>query len=93
MVYIVYIFLENTLNLGSFTHSPLPIQSFSPSSYHHPLLQAGGKLLIPASQRFFENLFPATAEREETMIYFLKIKSENMKMTRNITLFILVFQM
>ena len=40
--------------------------------------------------QFFENLFPLRAKNnraEETMIYFIKIQSENMKMTWNISLF------
>ena len=49
---------------------------------------------VPQSKRqvqFFENLFPPRAknkEVEETMICFIKIQSENMKMTWNISLFI-----
>ena len=41
--------------------------------------------------KFFENLFPPRAKNngvEETMICFIKIQSENMKMTWNIGLFI-----
>ena len=41
--------------------------------------------------QFFENLFPLWAKNkkvEETMICFIKIQSENMKMTWNISLFI-----
>ena len=41
--------------------------------------------------QFFENLFPPRAKNkgvEETMICFIKIQSENMKMTWNISLFI-----
>ena len=38
---------------------------------------------------FFENLFPPTAEKSGgTMIYFIIIQSENMKITWNINLFI-----
>ena len=40
-------------------------------------------------QHSFENLFPLTAERGETMIYFIKISSENTKMTWNNNFFIL----
>ena len=43
--------------------------------------------------QFFENLFPPRAknkEVEETMICFIKIKSGNMKMTWNNSLFIYV---
>ena len=41
-------------------------------------------------QHSFENLFPPTGETgvEETMICFIKIQSENMKMTWNIRCFI-----
>ena len=41
--------------------------------------------------QFFENLFPPRAKNkgvEETMICFIKIPSENMKMTWNISLFV-----
>ena len=41
--------------------------------------------------QFFEDLFSPTAKSkgmEETMICFIKIQSENMKMTWNISLFI-----
>ena len=41
--------------------------------------------------QFFENLFPERAKNkgvEETMISIIKIQSENMKMTWNISLFI-----
>ena len=42
------------------------------------------KLLV----EFFENLFPPRQKGlEEAMICFVKIQSENMKMTSNITLF------
>ena len=50
--------------------------------------------LVPHSKlqvTFFENLFPPRAKNngvEETMICFIKIQSENMKMTWNIGLFI-----
>ena len=43
--------------------------------------------------QFFENLFPPRAKNkgvEETIICFIKIQSENMKMTRNISLFIFI---
>ena len=49
---------------------------------------------VPKSKiqlQFFENLFPLRAKNngvEETMICFIKIQSENMKMTWNISLFV-----
>ena len=47
--------------------------------------------LVPHSKllvEFFENLFPPRQNGfEEAMICFVKIQSENMKMTSNITLF------
>ena len=52
---------------------------------HAPVLHS--KLQV----QFFENLFPPRAKNkgvEETMICFIKIQSENMKMTWNISLFI-----
>ena len=41
------------------------------------------KLLV----EFFENVFPKTEGVEEAMICSVKIQSENMKMTWNISLF------
>ena len=44
--------------------------------------------------QFFENLFPPRAKNkvvEETMICFIKIQSENMKMTWNISLFKFIY--
>ena len=64
----VFTFLENALNLGIFTHAPVP----------HSKLQA----------KFFENLFPPTAERSrEIMICFVKIQSEKIEMAWYIRLF------
>ena len=45
-------------------------------------------LKTPAVQvEFFENLSPKTEGVEEAMIWSIKIQSENMKMTWNISLF------
>ena len=61
----VFLFLENALNLCIFTHDPAP----------HSKLQV----------ECFENLFPQVEGLEEAMIFSIKIQSENMKMTWNIT--------
>ena len=34
--FVVFIFLENTLNIDIFTHDLLPSQNSPPSYYHHP---------------------------------------------------------
>ena len=61
--------LRKSLNLCFFTHAPVP----------------HSKLLV----EFFENLFPPRQKPrgglEEGMIYFVKIQSENMNMTLNIS--------
>ena len=65
----VFTFLQNALNLGIFTHVPIP----------HLELQV----------EFFQNLFLQQQKGvEKTMIHFIKIHSENMKMIWNIMLFI-----
>ena len=52
---------------------------------------------VPQSKiqvQFFENLFPLRTKNkgvEETMICFIKIQSENMKMTWNISLFKFIY--
>ena len=57
----VFIFLENALNLGVFTHdtpppqSPIPTQNYLSSSYHHVL--GRGKLLIPLGSIFSKICF------------------------------------
>ena len=66
----VFTFLENALNLGIFTHVPVP----------HSKLQA----------EFFENLFPQQQKGvKKTMICFITFRSENMKMTWNMVIYIL----
>ena len=86
--FMVFTFLENGLNLGIFTYaSPFPTQIPPPSSYHHTL--ARGKLIIPPSSIFSKICFPHQQKGvEETMICFIKIELENIKMTWNIRLFI-----
>ena len=85
--FMVFSFLENALNLGIFTHAFPPHSKLSPkflSSHprqreinHSPRLQ------------FFENPFLQQQKGvEETMISFIRIQSENMKMTWNSKLFI-----
>ena len=84
----MFTFLENALNLGIFTNdSPPPYSKLAPKFLslhtrqreitHYPRLH------------FFENLFPQQQKGvEETMIYFIKIQSENMKLIWNIRLLI-----
>ena len=56
-------------------------------SYHHIL--GTWKLLISPGSIFLKIRFPQQQKgAEETMIGFIKIRSENMKMTWNIRLFI-----
>ena len=56
-------------------------------SYHHIL--GTWKLLIPPGSIFLKIRSPQQQRGvEETMIGFIKIRSENMKMTWNISLFI-----
>ena len=62
--FMVFIFLENALNLGIFTHPPLPIQN-SPLSYYQNTL-GRRKLLIPSGSIFFENLFPQQQQGVES---------------------------
>ena len=55
-----------------------PTQNPPTSSYHH----APGKITHSPRQHSFEKIFSQIAEKvEETMIYFVKIQSENMKGT------------
>ena len=75
--FMVFKFLENTLNLGIFTYAPLI-----------PFLKLAHKFLSPHSkqmeithsprQHFFELCFPQQRKGvEEIMICFIKIQSEN----------------
>ena len=66
---------------------PLHIQNSPPISCHHTLGRR--KLLIPLGSIFPKICFPRQQkEAEETMICFIKIQSENMKMAWEIRLFI-----
>ena len=61
----------------------IPRKSFNLCFFTHALVPYS-KLLV----EFFENLFPLKTEGvEEAMICSIKIQSENMKMTWNISLF------
>ena len=48
--------LENSLNLGIFTHAPFPTQNSPPSSYRH--IPGRRKLLIPLGSIFSKIYFP-----------------------------------
>ena len=82
--YMVFKFLESALNLDLF-YTPLPSQiSFKFLSLRRAIL------LIPLRSHFLKICFPQQEkEVEEIMTYFVRIQSENLKMTRNIRLFIL----
>ena len=69
--------LENALILDIFTHAP-PTQNSPPIFYHHTLGRR--KLLIPLGSILSKICFPQQQKGvEETMICFIKIQSENMK--------------
>ena len=81
-----FTFLENALIQGSFTHAS-PHSELYPRCCHHALGRR--KLLIPLDIILSKICFPQQQKGvEETMICFIKIQSENMKMTWNIRLFI-----
>ena len=84
--FIVFTFLENALSLGIFTYVP-PYSKLVPKfSSSYPRQK---EITHPPRQHFFKNLFPQQQKQmEETMICFIKIQSENMKMTSDIRLFI-----
>ena len=78
--------LENALILDIFTHAP-PTQNSPPIFCPHTLGRR--KLLIPLGTILSKICFPQQQKGvEETMICFIKIQSENMKMTWNIRFFI-----
>ena len=83
--FMVFIFLENALNLSIFTHAPA-----SPRKTILKFLSShlfGVKLLIPLVGSFSKLCFPQQQERvEETMICYIIIQSENIKITWNIRL-------
>ena len=78
--------LRKCINLGIFTHVS-PHSKLAPKFLtSHPRQR---KLLIPLENIFSKMCFPQQKkEVEETMISFIKIQSENMKMAWDITLFI-----
>ena len=85
----VFAFLENAWNLRIFTHAPFLSQNFSQILITNP--RGREKLLIPLGEAFSKTSFPQQQKRvEETMICFIKIQSENMKMTWNIRFLYLV---
>ena len=82
--FMVFAFLENALNLSIFTYAfPLPTQSkLSPKFLSpHPRQRE-------TTHSLRQHYFQQQKGVEETMIYFIRIQSENMKMTWNIRLFI-----
>ena len=82
-----FTFLENALVLGIFTHAP-PYPKLDPKYLssrprqqeitHSPRLSILLKICFPQQQK----------EVEETMIFYIKVQSENMKITWNISFFI-----
>ena len=58
--FIPFTFLENALNLGIFTHVPPHSKLASKFLSLYPRKK---KITHSPRQQFFENLFPATAER------------------------------
>ena len=85
----VFTLLENALNLAISSHAliPLPNKNLPPNSCNHTL--GRGKLLILPGNVFSKTCFPKhQGVVEETAICFIKIQSENLKMTWNIRSFI-----
>ena len=73
--------------IEAFLLMPLPTQNSPPISFHHTLGRR--KLLVPSGSMFSKISFPQQQKGvEETMICFIKIQSEKMKMAWNISLFI-----
>ena len=69
------------------THAPLLNRIFPPRSYHHTLGKV--KLLIPQGSIFSKKFFYQQQKGvKETMIYFIRIQTDNLKMTWKIRLFI-----
>ena len=82
LTFMVFKIIGNALNLGVFTHAPLPSQNSPRSFYHHTL--GRGKLLILPGSIFSKICFPQRQKvMEKTMI-----QSENIKMSWNINLFV-----
>ena len=73
--------------LGIFLHATTlsPNLNYPPSSYLHTLSR--NKLIMPLGSVFFKYFTQTHVEADETMVCFIRIKSENMKMTSNIRLF------
>ena len=78
-------FFQKYLNLQNRTNKLLT------SAVYHlcPSILASSPPLKTQGQFFWKSVSPKTKGVEEAMIYFIKIQSENMKMTWNISLFIL----
>ena len=75
------------IDLRHFYSWPSPVKTCPPSSCHHALSRR--KLLIPPGCILSKICFPQQQKGvKETMIFFIKIESANMKMAWNIKLFI-----
>ena len=84
--FIVFTFLENALNLIILVMLPFPTQN-SRSSYHQTL--GRGKLLIPPGSISSQIFFPQQQKRvKKTMVCSIRIQSETIKMTWNVSLFV-----
>ena len=85
-IYGVHTVLENALIRGIFTHAP-PHSKLTPKFLSSHSRQQ--EITHSSRHHSFENLYLPAAERvEETIICFIKIQSEIMKMTWNIRFFI-----
>ena len=81
--FIGFIFLENALIRGIFVHV-LPHLKLSPTFLSSRRI-GKRKLLISPDRIFWKTWFRQQQKGvEETVIYFVKIEPENIKMTRNI---------
>ena len=89
----VFKFLGNSLNPCIFTHFPSPMKTLH-QIFITTLSQSRNKILFSPRQCFFKNLFPKQQKGvQETIICFIKIQSENMKMAQGIKLFISASQL
>ena len=81
-----FTFLENALIRDIFTHAPSPLKTRPKVLVITP--QAEGNYSSPQAVCFIKT-FPQQQKRvEETVICFIKLQSENMKITWNIRFFI-----
>ena len=86
-IYDVYIPRKCIESRSFYSCSSSPHSKLSLSCYYHTL--GRGKLLISPGNCFSRSSFPQQQKSvEQTMIWLIRIQSENMKMTWNIRLFI-----